>query len=378
MQSSWHPAGHLVIGLAGKTLQEDERGWIGKHRPAGVILFARNLGSLDEVVELVRAVRAAGSPAPTLWLDQEGGRVQRLRAPLTAYPSAGTLARWEGEYPDAALELAQDWGRLCGQELLALGFGVDCAPVLDLWEPGAHPVIGDRAFGGDPEQVVRLAGAWLTGFAGSGGMAVGKHFPGHGGALVDSHRHLPVIDRDLAQLQQRELSPFKQLLHRLPALMTAHLVARALDPQVPATWSAGIMTQLLRREWGYQGLVVSDAIEMAALEGDLGFRTQRAIAAGCDLVLCCTGRLDDNEAARLGVLTALESAKESGQGPWFSAGEVATRLDRYRLPPGDWRQLLADADYQRRRTRLETVFQDPRKLLGVDPTEAHMTVAGDG
>lgn len=378
MQTPWHPAGHLVIGLAGRMLQAEEREWIARHRPAGVILFARNLGSLDEVVDLVHSIRAAGSPAPTLWLDQEGGRVQRLREPLTRYPSAGTLARWEADHPEEALELAQDWGQLCGQELLALGFGVDCAPVLDLWEPGAHPVIGDRAFGADPDQVVRLAGAWLTGFSTSGCMAVGKHFPGHGGALVDSHRHLPVIDRDLNQLQQRELSPFKQLAHRLPALMTAHLVARALDSQVPATWSVGIMTQLLRHEWGYQGLVVSDAIEMAALEGDLALRTQRAIAAGCDLVLCCTGRLQDNEAARLGVLAALEAQAGSSQGPWFGAGEVATRLDRYRLPPGDWKRLLMDSDYRYRRERLEKVFQDPQKMLGVDPTEGHFKVAGDG
>ncbi|MBF0421454.1 MAG: beta-N-acetylhexosaminidase, partial [Magnetococcales bacterium] len=305
MNDTFHPAGHLIIGLAGKTLQAQERAWMVTHRPAGVILFSRNLGTLDEVVELIQAIRATTSPPPTLWLDQEGGRVQRLRAPLTRYPSAGALSQWELDHPGAARDLALDWGYLCGTELIALGFGVDCAPVLDLREPEAHPVIGDRSFGDHPKQVVRLAGGWLEGLAASGCMAVGKHFPGHGGAMVDSHRSLPVIHRDRQTLMDRELAPFRQLAPHLPALMTAHLVARNLDADTPATWSAKILVDLLRRDWGYRGLVVSDAIEMAALDGDLTTRTQRAVAAGCDLVLCCTGRMEDNEAARLGVMTAL-------------------------------------------------------------------------
>ncbi|MBF0131497.1 MAG: beta-N-acetylhexosaminidase [Magnetococcales bacterium] len=371
MKESKYPAGHLVIGIAGKTLESDEQAWIMDHKPAGVILFSRNLGTLDEVVALVRCIRATTDPPPTLWLDQEGGRVQRLRTPLTRYPTAEALARWDQRDTDDAVAVAYLWGLICGQELTSLGFGVNCAPVLDLREPGAHPVIGDRAFGDHPEQVIRLARGWLQGLAQSGCMAVGKHFPGHGAAMVDSHRHLPVVDKSRQRLDGEELLPFRTLAGELPALMTAHLVATEIDRDHPATWSSRILIDLLRREWGYRGLVVSDAIEMAALEGDIRERTRRAVVAGCDLVLVCTGRMEDNEAAQRGVIAAWEEITHHGGGPLFRTETIGRMLDKYRVTPGDWRQLLADESYRHRRARLEAVATD---ILGVDPTEPVLSV----
>ncbi|MBF0147387.1 MAG: beta-N-acetylhexosaminidase [Magnetococcales bacterium] len=373
MKTLFHPAGHLVIGLSGNTLTSNEQHWIMEHKPAGVILFSRNLGTLDEVVALIHAIRAASNPPPTLWLDQEGGRVQRLRAPLTRYPTAETLGQAYERNPARGIQLAHQWGHLCGRELSALGFGVNCAPVLDLREAGAHPVIGDRAWGQHPEQVVRLADAWLDGLATSGCMAVGKHFPGHGAAMVDSHRHLPVIEKDREELESRELLPFRQLAPKLPAMMTAHLIAKALDAHQPATWSPEIMTRLLRHQWGYQGLLVSDAIEMAALDGDLQTRTQRAIQAGCDLVLCCTGSMADNEAARLGVLAAWETRlSQPNRGPKYNTEEIGSLLDSYRIAPGDWRKLLSDPDYQYQRQQLEALSNAP---LGADPTCGTSTIS---
>lgn len=367
MKKQFHPAGHLVVGLSGRVLRTDERLWIMEHKPAGVILFSRNLGPLDELVDLVNAIRKTTTPSPTLWLDQEGGRVQRLRTPLTRYPTAESLADLDGHNPEKAMEVGRLWGQLCGQELHSLGFGVNCAPVLDLREPGAHHVIGDRAFGTHPEQIIRLAGAWLSGFSTSGCMAVGKHFPGHGAAMVDSHRQLPVIDKDLQQLENRELSPFKHLAPKLPALMTAHLIAKGLDPEQPATWSSKLLLDLLRNQWGYRGLLVSDAIEMEALEGSIEERTKKAVLAGCDLILCCTGRIDDNESARLGVIAALEQIPTQGKGPFFNAEKINRYLNDYRIQPGNWRQLLADPNYQDNRKRVEALSSPP---MGADPTEA--------
>ncbi|MBF0110215.1 MAG: beta-N-acetylhexosaminidase [Magnetococcales bacterium] len=362
-----NPAGHLVTGLSGKILHPEERQWIMEHKPAGVILFSRNLGTLDELVPLIQSIRLASDPPPTVWLDQEGGRVQRLRTPLTRYPTAQALGTLHEQDPVRGARLARLWGTLGGRELRTLGIGVNCAPVLDLREPGAHPVIGDRSFGSEPETVIALAGAWLDGFSRSGGMTVGKHFPGHGAAQVDSHRQLPVIDRDRTGLEKRELAPFRRLAARLPAMMTAHLVARGLDDLQPATWSPVIMTGLLRREWGYRGLLVSDAIEMQALDGPLDQRTRRAIRAGCDLVLCCTGRLEDNETARLGIKAALEdlATTSEGPGPVHDATEIAKMLAPFRIPPGNWRQLLSDPEYRRDRAELETLADD---ALGADPT----------
>lgn len=371
MKTLNNSASHVIIGLAGPELSDEERRFIEQHPPGGVILFSRNCHNLSQVWKLVKDIRAAAPQnPPTLWIDQEGGRVQRLRQPLTRYPSAWRYrqmfdhAPTSTHAPSHVKGLLQLAGQLCGQELATLGIGVNCAPVLDIREEGADPVIGDRAFGSTPEGVVELAGAWLDGLTASGVMAVGKHFPGHGAARSDSHKALPVIAKSWAELEAWELLPFRRLLPRLPCVMTAHLVATGLDPDHPATWSSAWLQGVLRQQWGYQGLIVADALEMHALSGSMRERARRALVAGCDLVLCCTGRLTDNEAALDGVIQA-RGEMPSGQGE-ASAARVATTLARHRLEPGAIDALLADPDYRRERALLE---QWDEESLAADPTE---------
>lgn len=350
---------HLVLALAGKELLDSEREFLHRHTPAGVILFGRNIEHVTQVEKLIFAIMQGSSPPPLIWLDQEGGRVQRLRAPLTAFPSPWRLALLERTQPLVAAALAHEMGWLCGMELAALGVGVNCAPVLDIREAGADPVIGERAFGDTPAQVVRLATAWLSGFTDSGVIPVGKHFPGHGAARADSHLALPVVDKGRDALLAWELAPFQALMGRLPALMTAHLVAAGLDADAPATWSAPVLRQLLRAEWDYQGVVVSDALEMGALQGGMAERAQRAMEAGCDLVLCCTGKLADAEQTLVGIDRANRPERERQAS--------AARIDalRPRRSAVGLAGLLADPLYRARRERVEGLAGEAQ----ADPTD---------
>ncbi|MEO5367831.1 MAG: beta-N-acetylhexosaminidase [Magnetococcus sp. WYHC-3] len=356
-------ARRLVLGLSGPALHADEAVFLSRHPLAGVILFSRNLtGGVEALADLVAELHARAVRPLTLWIDQEGGRVQRLREPLTRFPSAAAYAT----LGPAGAELARMAGQVCGEELAALGIGVNCAPVLDIREEGADPVIGERAFGTTPEQVIPLAGAWLAGLHAAGVLAVGKHFPGHGAARADSHKSLPVVDKSAAALRHWELRPFAALLEQLPALMTAHLVASGVDPLQPATWSLPWLQDLLRREWGYTGLVVSDAIEMGALQGPLSRRAENTAAAGCDLVLCCTGRLEDGMACVEGVERAVRRLRQEH-------AESLSRLRRLLLPrqcppAGTLAALLRDPRYLERRQRIESLAAQHQQAA--DPTEA--------
>ena len=359
------PQRHLIVGLSGPELLGEEQRFLHTVQPVGVILFGRNITSLSRLQALVHAVRASSDPPPTLWLDQEGGRVQRLRDPFSRFPSPGA---WQGLFlqdPQAACERVRLSGWLNAVELAVMGIGVNCAPVLDIRETEADPVIGARAFGDHPDRVVPLAGAWLSGFNGNGVMAVGKHFPGHGAARVDSHKALPVIHKDREALMAWELVPFRQLLSVLPAIMTAHLVVSGVDAAQPATWSPALIGGILRAEWGYDGLVVSDALEMGALSGSLSERAQRAILSGCDLVLCCTGRLSDGQAALEGITQGLSilPAKVRER----SARRIAQGLAPFRPEPGDPHRLLADSRYGEVRREVETATVP--NACEPDPTE---------
>ncbi|MBF0184505.1 MAG: beta-N-acetylhexosaminidase [Magnetococcales bacterium] len=357
---------HLVASLASYELSSEECHFLQEALPAGIILFSRNLRDPDQLQDLIQSIREEVSPSCTIWLDQEGGRVQRLREPFTHYPNPWRWAKLARRDAGEAARMAQLAGQVCGMELAAIGIGINCAPVLDIREKDADPVIGERAFGETPQLVVSLAGAWLDGLQSQGVLGVGKHFPGHGAARADSHKSLPVIDAKRDELAEWELLPFRLLLPRLSALMTAHLIATGLDEEQPATWSREILHTLLRKKWGYQGLVVSDALEMGALRGSLQERAERAIVAGCDLVLCCTGKLEDNAA----VLEGIERAHAAGSPGQYRATEERIRrtLSPYAPPPGDWRTLLRQSDYLRYRKQIEnyadTALQD-------DPTEAH-------
>ena len=370
MVADTHKGCHLVIGVSSLTLTAEEKIFLRQVQPSGVILFSRNIQELGQVQALIFAIRDQVSPLCTVWIDQEGGRVQRLRQPFTAFPSPwylaqrGRLTLEDTAQTEQATDLARLAGQLCGRELASLGIGVNCAPVLDIREPGADPVIGERAFGATPEEVVQRAGAWLEGLQQYGVMAIGKHFPGHGAAQADSHKSLPIVSKNRMAWEQWELQPFQRLMTRLPAIMTAHLVADGLDGEMPATCSPSILQGVLRQAWGYAGLIVSDALEMHALSGSLEERSYRSLMAGCDLVLCCTGRMEDNEATLLGAMRASETLTTTQREQW--AAQIGQRLRPYALIPGDWEELLRQSDYLQSRRLLEAIVADRHDE---DPTD---------
>lgn len=262
--------------------------FFGQVDPLGFILFARNIRDPRQVRDLVRELRACvgRSDAPVL-IDQEGGRVQRLRPPhWRQAPPMALFGRIEDR--EEAARAAYLNALLIAAELRDLGINVDCAPVLDLPVAGAHDVIGDRAFSPQAELVAALGRATCRGFLDGGVIPVIKHIPGHGRATVDSHHRLPTVDAPLEALRASDFRPF-QALRDAPWAMTAHVVYTALDATAPATISAKVIGTIVRGEIGFDGVLVSDDLSMKALAGDLGDRARLALAAGCDLVLHCNG-----------------------------------------------------------------------------------------
>ena len=277
----------VILGCAGERLNADERRFFGDADPVGFILFRRNCRSPDQVRDLVAALRDSigRSDAPVL-IDQEGGRVARLRPPSwRLYPSAACL----GSLPDPQAELAARLGaRLIADDLEHLGITVDCLPVLDIPVAGADSVIGDRAYGTEPGRVTRLARAVCEGLLEGGVLPVIKHIPGHGRARVDSHYACPVIETDNDELSHTDFAPFR-VLAAMPWAMSAHIVYMAVDSTAPATLSSRVISQVIRGTIGFDGVLVSDDLSMQALGGGIGERAERALAAGCDLVLHCNG-----------------------------------------------------------------------------------------
>ena len=298
----------MVLGCAGEQLRADERRFFAEADPAGFILFRRNCASPDQVRALVAALRDSigRGDAPVL-IDQEGGRVARLRPPhWRAYPAAGRIAA----LPDPlAAEAARLGARLIADDLWHLGVTVDCLPVLDLPVAGADPVIGDRAYGGAPERVAHLARAVCDGLMAGGVLPVLKHIPGHGRARVDSHYTCPIVEAGHDELWATDFAPFRSL-NRMPWAMTAHIVYRAIDPSAPATFSRTVIGEIVRSEIGFDGVLISDDLSMRALGGGLGERAGRALA-GCDLVLHCNGDLGemDEVAAAAAPLTEEAAAR---------------------------------------------------------------------
>ncbi len=275
-----------IVGISSPTLLPDEEALFRAHPPAGVILFARNVRDPAQLSALTAALRHVLSPAALLMVDQEGGRVARLRPPhWRAHPPAAAHGRLYDTDRRAGLRAAWLTGALIGLDCAAMGFDVVAAPVLDLTVPGASDVVGDRAFSGDPVTVARLGHALAEGLLAAGIQPVGKHAPGHGRALVDSHLALPRVHA--ADLRP-DLLPFGLRAH-LPWLMTAHIVYAAWDPQRPATLSPAVIQGVIRGRLGFGGVLVSDDLAMGALSGTPAERAVQAIAAGCDLALYCAG-----------------------------------------------------------------------------------------
>lgn len=298
-----------VFGCAGERLSEWEARFFADTDPVGFILFRRNCRSPGQVRELVAALRETveRADAPVL-IDQEGGRVARLGPPnWRAYPAAGDIAALPDPLADEAARLG---ARLIADDLAQLGVTVDCLPVLDLPAVDADPVIGDRAYGSDPARAATLGEAAASGLLGGGVLPVIKHIPGHGRARVDSHLACPIVEASHEELSRSDFAPFRALAH-MPWAMTAHIVYRALDPDMPATLSRRVIGDIIRGEIGFVGVLVSDDLSMQALGGGLGERAARALAAGCDLVLHCNGDPAEMEAvaAATGPLSAAAAAR---------------------------------------------------------------------
>ena|SRR5581483_3457610 len=286
----------FITSLAGPTLAADERSALREMAPWGLILFKRNIESPAQILALVESFRSTvgRSDAPVL-IDQEGGRVQRLGAPhWPAYPPGAAYGRVYDREPEEGLRAARLGARLMAEDLRGIGITVDCLPVADVPVAGADAVIGDRAYGDTPAKVSALAAAAAQGLADGAVLPVLKHIPGHGRATLDSHKSLPVVTADRATLEATDFAAFRPLAG-LPMAMTAHVVFAAIDPVSPATTSAMIVRDVIRRWIGFEGLLMSDDISMGALSGSLRQRVRAALAAGCDVTLYCQGRLQDME-----------------------------------------------------------------------------------
>ncbi|WP_050384328.1 beta-N-acetylhexosaminidase [Bradyrhizobium pachyrhizi] len=290
----------FITGISGLILKDAEREFIRTERPWGFILFKRNIESPAQVAALVGELRSAVglADAPVL-IDQEGGRVQRLGPPhWPAYPPGASFGALYDIDPKLGLVAARLSSRLIAADLIDLGITVDCLPLADVPVAGADAVIGNRAYGTEPDKVAAIARAVTDGLEQGGVLPVLKHIPGHGRATADSHFRLPTVDTAKGQLERTDFAAF-QALADLPMAMTAHVVFSALDPVHPATTSATIIEQVIRGLIGFQGLLMSDDVSMNALAGSIAERTRAIVTAGCDMVLHCNGNIDEmREVAR--------------------------------------------------------------------------------
>lgn len=322
----------VIFGCAGAKLSAAERDFFRAADPLGFILFQRNCATPPQVATLVAALRqAVGRPDAPVLIDQEGGRVQRLKPPhWPAYPPAAALAALGG----SAAEAVRLGARLIADDLARLGITVDCLPVLDLPVAGADKVIGDRAYGDEPARVAALGRAACEGLLAGGVLPVMKHVPGHGRAMVDSHLALPRVTALRAELEARDFAPFRALAD-MPLAMSAHIVYTAIDPERPATLSARVVGEVIRSGIGYDGLLLTDDLSMRALGGGFGERAAAALAAGCDVVLHCSGDMAEMSAvaAAVGQLSA-------------AARERLARAEARRLPPEPFDRNAAEARFQ--------------------------------
>ncbi len=308
--------GAFITGCAGPVLSAPETDFFQRANPWGLILFRRNCETPEQLKALTSAFRmAVGRRDAPVFVDQEGGRVQRLGPPSKAwrkYPKASAFGDLYGRDPVAALRTARHAGRLMADDLIIAGITVNCLPVLDVPQPGSHDVIGDRAYSLNREQVMVLARAHAAGLMDGGVLPVIKHIPGHGRAMADSHLNLPVVDAGLEDLRQSDFPSFAAFADA-PMAMTAHVVYTALDTKFPATLSRKIVKSAIREDIGFRGLLMTDDVSMTALTGSLAERCVQALKAGCDVILHCNGELGEMQqvAAAAGVLKgkALRRAK---------------------------------------------------------------------
>jgi beta-N-acetylhexosaminidase len=314
----------FMVGFDGLEASADVKRLIADFGVGSVILFARNVDRPEQVAELVRELqgiaRDSGHDLPLLVaVDQEGGRVQRLRGPWTVWPSLRAVGRTGSE------ELARGMGHAIAVELVACGIRCNFAPVVDVDSNPRNPVIGDRSFGDDPDLVGRLGRAMIEGLQEKGVVASAKHFPGHGDTDVDSHFDLPAVDHSRSRLEDVELRPFRRAIDAgVATIMTAHVLVRELDPELPATLSPRVIDGLLRRELKYEGVVVSDDLEMQAVSRGWGSTAAvLAAKAGCDLLPLCA-----HPDLQVEAVEAVVRASEADEIPWASMEDSCGRVRR--------------------------------------------------
>lgn len=288
-----NPISAVIYGMSGAELTAAECQFFAQHNPWGFILFKRNCPSPEAVKALTAELRSiTGRPETPILIDQEGGRVARLVPPHWRKPPPSKvfadLALKDARAAEHAVYLNY---RLIAHDLLSLGINVDCAPMVDLLFPDSDDIIGDRAFGTTPEQVVGLARAVSRGLLEGGVLPIIKHIPGHGRARADSHIELPTVEAPLSELTHTDFQPFRAL-NTLPMAMTAHILYTALDAQRCATLSPAVI-EIIRKDIGFDGLLMTDDLSMHALAGSFQERTTQAIHAGCDMILHCNGVLEE-------------------------------------------------------------------------------------
>lgn len=325
-----------IFGTSGATLTAEERAFFREADPAGYILFGRNCDTPDQLRALTDELRALhGRDNLFICIDQEGGRVARLRPPQwSAFPAGEIFDRLYDIAPATAIEAARANAEALGIELSQAGITVDCHPPLDVRQAGAHDVIGDRALGSEPMRVAALGRAILDGLARAGVAGCVKHMPGHGRTTTDTHKEMPTVTASDAELEI-DLAPFKTLSDA-PIGMTGHLLFTAWDTDNPATLSAPIIEGIIRQRIGFDGLLLTDDIDMEALPGTIPERAERAIAAGCDLVLNCWAKMDDM-AAIVERLPAMSDATQAR----LDRALAGTRIG---APQSDKAELLAKRD----------------------------------
>ncbi len=303
-----------IFGLSGPALTEEERAFFKEADPAGYILFGRNCENAEQLRALTDDLRSLhGRDRLLISIDQEGGRVARLRPPEWApYPAGEAFDRLYQIAPASAIEAARANAHAMALELSAMGITVDFHPPLDVRQPNAHDVIGDRALGSDPVQVAAIGRAILDGLARGGVTGCIKHMPGHGRSMADTHKEMPTVTASAEELEH-DIAPFHTLASA-PMGMTGHLLFTAWDADNPATLSSKVIAEIIRGAIGFDGLLLTDDIDMEALEGTIPERSAKAHAAGCDIILNCWGKMDDMR----GIVEALPTMSEA----------TAARLDR--------------------------------------------------
>jgi beta-N-acetylhexosaminidase len=282
-----------IFGLSGLTLSADERAFFRDADPVGYILFGRNVQDREQLRALTDELRSIhGRERLYITIDQEGGRVARMKPPVwSAYPPGGAFDRLYDLAPASAIEAARDNAEALGLDLAEVGVTADAHPPLDVRHPGAHDIVGDRSFGGDPMRVAALGRATLQGLARAGIVGCVKHIPGHGRAMADSHKELPTVEASEEELEL-DIEPFRTLKD-VPFAMTAHVRYTAWDAENPATLSPFVIREIIRERIGFIGLLMSDDLDMQALSGSVPELAERAIAAGCDIALNCWAKMDD-------------------------------------------------------------------------------------